>query len=62
MYVCICHAVTDRDIREAVDQGARSLCDVQSCLPVGGCCGRCRDAAKDVVDEYLLAATRRSAA
>lgn len=62
MYVCVCHAVTDREIREAVERGARSLSDVQSCLPVGGCCGRCETAARDVVDECLLATPRRSAA
>ena len=25
MYVCVCHAVSDRQIRECVDQGARSF-------------------------------------
>ncbi|HTX23180.1 MAG TPA: (2Fe-2S)-binding protein [Steroidobacteraceae bacterium] len=53
MYVCICHTITDRDIREALERGARSLCDVQSCLPVAGCCGRCEETARQVVDEYL---------
>jgi bacterioferritin-associated ferredoxin len=53
MYVCVCHAVTDREIREAVDCGARSLLDVQCRLPVGACCGRCQDTAEQVVGEYL---------
>ena len=43
MYVCICTAVTDKDIRKAVDRGACSLSDVQNELPVGACCGRCAD-------------------
>jgi bacterioferritin-associated ferredoxin len=55
MYVCICHAVTDRQIRECVDRGARSLFDVQCRLAVGGCCGSCQEAAKQVVDEHLTA-------
>jgi bacterioferritin-associated ferredoxin len=55
MYVCVCHAVTDRQIRECVDRGARSLFDVQCRLPVGGCCGSCQEAAKQVVDEHLTA-------
>jgi bacterioferritin-associated ferredoxin len=55
MYVCVCHAVTDRDIRQAVDGGACSLPDVQSTLPVGGCCGRCQETAQQVVDQYLQA-------
>jgi bacterioferritin-associated ferredoxin len=55
MYVCVCHAVTDKDIRNAVDRGARSLFDVQCELPVGSCCGRCSDTAKSVVDDYMSA-------
>jgi bacterioferritin-associated ferredoxin len=53
MYVCICSAVTDREIRNAVDSGATSLADVQSALPVGMCCGRCEDTARSFVDECL---------
>ena len=53
MYVCVCHAVTDKDIRKAVDRGACSLFDVQNELPVGSCCGRCEDTARSVVEEYL---------
>jgi bacterioferritin-associated ferredoxin len=53
MYVCICNAVTDRDIRRVVDKGARSLFEVQCQLPVGSCCGRCQDEASNVVDEHL---------
>jgi bacterioferritin-associated ferredoxin len=55
MYVCICHAVTDRTIREVVDRGARSLLDVQCELPVGSCCGRCQETAEQVVEECLRA-------
>jgi bacterioferritin-associated ferredoxin len=49
MYVCVCHAVTDRQIRRAVEQGARTLGDVQMQLPVGACCGRCEDSAREVI-------------
>jgi bacterioferritin-associated ferredoxin len=49
MYVCICHAITDRQIHRAVEQGARTLGEVQMQLPVGGCCGRCEDCAREVI-------------
>ncbi len=62
MYVCVCNAVSDRQIREAVDQGARSLFEVQCQLPVGACCGRCEDTAKELVSEHLQARTQRKAA
>jgi bacterioferritin-associated ferredoxin len=49
MYVCICHGITERQIHRAVEQGARTLSDVQMNLPVGGCCGRCEDCAREVI-------------
>jgi bacterioferritin-associated ferredoxin len=52
MYVCICHGITDRQICRAVDQGARTLGDVQMQLPVGGCCGRCVDVARAVIRDH----------
>ncbi len=57
MYVCVCHAVTDHQIRDLVDQGATSLSQVQCRVPVAGCCGRCEDSAREVIDQHL--ATRR---
>lgn len=62
MYVCVCHAVTDNQIREAVDCGAGSLFDVQCQLPVASCCGRCEETAKQVVDEHLMMRARANAA
>ena len=53
MYVCICHSVTDGEIREAVDRGAGSLYEVQCELPVGSCCGRCAEFAGALVEEHL---------
>ena len=49
MYVCVCHGITERQILGAVEQGARTLGEVQMTLPVGGCCGRCEDCAREVI-------------
>jgi bacterioferritin-associated ferredoxin len=62
VYVCVCNAVTDRAIREVVDQGACSLYEVQCHLPVAACCGRCEETAIEIVNEHLLLRTRREAA
>jgi len=62
MYVCLCSGVSDRQIREAVDRGARSLSEVQCQLPVGICCGRCEDTASKLVSEQVVACTQRNAA
>ena len=49
MYVCIVHGITQREIHRAVEQGARTLGDVQMKLPVAACCGRCEDSAREVI-------------
>ena len=62
MYVCVCHAISDRQIREAVDRGAASLTEVQAYLPVASCCGRCEDTAREVIDSHIESAARPIAA
>ena len=51
MYICICNAVTDREIRGAVAGGARCLADLKAMLAVATCCGRCADSAQGIVRE-----------
>ncbi|MBH04494.1 MAG: hypothetical protein CMP08_10295 [Xanthomonadales bacterium] len=49
MYVCICNAVTDCQIRKAYCDGACSMRALREKLGVAGCCGRCAPCAKDVL-------------
>jgi bacterioferritin-associated ferredoxin len=58
MYICLCHGITDRQIRRAVDEGASSLGEVQLQLPVAGCCGRCEPAARELIREHARQALR----
>lgn len=53
MYVCLCHGVTDRDIREAVCQGASRLRDLSRDLGVGTQCGKCACYANMVLKDAL---------
>ncbi len=46
MFVCICKQVTDRQIEEAVNNGAASFSDVQSELGVATKCGECKNHAR----------------
>jgi len=55
MYVCICNAVTERDIGSAVADGCCSLRELREQLGVGACCGRCTDCARDVLHQSLHA-------
>ncbi len=53
MYVCVCHAVTDKAIKKAVKQGHDTFALIQQELKVATCCGRCEDHACDVIEEAL---------
>jgi bacterioferritin-associated ferredoxin len=57
MYVCICHSVTDRQIRQAVDEGARSLDALARRLKVSTGCGRCSECARGVLEQALAEAS-----
>lgn len=50
MYVCICNAVTDKDIRRAAENGADTLYELQDRLGVATCCGSCAGQAKEILD------------
>jgi bacterioferritin-associated ferredoxin len=49
MYVCVCNAVTDNQIRAAYCEGACSMRELRQRLGVDGCCGRCAPCARDVL-------------
>lgn len=46
MYVCVCNAVTDRQIVEAAKQGATSLKDLRRELGISNECGLCAQCAR----------------
>lgn len=50
MYVCICQAVTDRQIREAALGGARTLKDLRRDLGVTRDCGVCASCARGCLE------------
>lgn len=45
MFICICNAITERQVQAAVSEGATSLSDLQGQLGVASCCGCCADTA-----------------
>jgi bacterioferritin-associated ferredoxin len=51
LYICICNAVTERQLKECARSGATSLDDVAFQLGVGTGCGRCRDCASGVLEQ-----------
>lgn len=53
MYVCICSAVTEGDIRQAVDKGARSMRELYKELEIAITCGCCAKCAKSILTEAV---------
>lgn len=51
MYVCCCNAVTDREVADAIDSGARTRAEVTRACGAGGDCGACHVMIEDMIDE-----------
>ena len=51
MYICLCNAITEREVRECARRGCCSLDELSMQLGVGSGCGKCRPAAKEILDE-----------
>jgi bacterioferritin-associated ferredoxin len=51
MYVCICKAVTDKQIRRAAAGGVDNLYELREALGVASGCGSCADEAETILKE-----------
>ena len=51
MYVCICAAVTDAEIRACIDGGADTVEEIGAHCQAGTSCGSCLDRLDDLLDE-----------
>lgn len=51
MYVCLCHALTDRHVREARTSGANTVHQVFKNHGVNAQCGKCCRCMKDILDD-----------
>lgn len=47
MYVCVCNAVTERQVYEAIEAGATTVKALSRQLGVGSQCGSCVSCAKE---------------
>ncbi|HRH89867.1 MAG TPA: (2Fe-2S)-binding protein [Rubrivivax sp.] len=50
MIVCLCHRVSDRDIRQEVSAGTYCFDVLQDDTRVASSCGSCHDCAREVFD------------
>jgi bacterioferritin-associated ferredoxin len=57
MYICLCNAVTDHDIRRVVADGVRTFAELQARTGCSDCCGCCESEARATLDAALAQAT-----
>ena len=55
MYICICNAVTDKQLRHAINDCAVTMEDLHRVLSVGSQCGNCRDCARQCLKQHAPA-------
>jgi bacterioferritin-associated ferredoxin len=53
MYICVCQGVTERQIHQAAQDGARSLKDLSRELGITRECGRCAMCARQCLNQAL---------
>jgi len=61
LILCICKAVTDRDVDAAVRAGARSVDAIGACCGAGTDCGSCREAIEERIETSCAGCPRRGA-
>lgn len=54
MFVCLCRAITDREIHEAVDNGVDHVDQLEELCGVGTGCGTCKSTAQELIDARLM--------
>jgi bacterioferritin-associated ferredoxin len=52
MYVCICRAVTDKQVKATIHAGADTVEAVTRACGAGGDCGGCQGMIEDMIDEH----------
>ena len=50
MYICLCKGVSDRDINQAMHEGACSVEQIMACTGAGTRCGSCIPTLEDMVE------------
>lgn len=55
MYVCLCHGVTNKTIKQAViENGVGSMRELRALMNIGDQCGRCVQMTQEIVDSTII--------
>ncbi len=59
MYVCICKAIKEKDIHQAVKQGVSSFDELSNLTSVSSDCGCCHEYAQEVLQQAMSVGKQR---
>ena len=51
MYICLCNAITEKEVQQAIKEGAQSVKQLREKLMVARCCGSCLDSVKQCLQQ-----------
>ncbi len=60
MYICVCKAVTDSQIKMAIDNGMNTRKALHQCFGVGSDCGKCNRYVRELIYENSVLNTEIS--
>lgn len=55
MYICICNAIKDSQIEQALHEGKLSISDLRQHLDFASRCGKCTSTLRTMLKEHLQA-------
>ncbi|MGE0312805.1 MAG: bacterioferritin-associated ferredoxin [Lautropia sp.] len=61
MIICVCHAVSDREIEDCMTLGCSGVDELRDSLGVTSGCGRCHESVCEVIDAHALKSGRVAA-
>ena len=53
MYVCVCLAITDKQVQAAIESGALTREDVTRACKAGGDCGACHGMIREMIEDHI---------
>ncbi|OOG53554.1 (2Fe-2S)-binding protein [Rhodanobacter sp. C03] len=53
MYICLCNAVTDHDIRREAADGVHTFAELQARTGCSDCCGSCEQEARATLNQAV---------
>ena len=62
MYICVCNAITDHEIRQCAELGAQTFDELRDSLGVATCCGKCEGPAREIFSERGVCVNARAVA